>query len=412
VPFSALVKKIILACSLSFSAKHNNNNNNNNNANMDTTADTKPLTYEHDRGEILRRLKLDLEESELCVLAIDIETTGAVHGPHKVLALGASLMRFDALTGSIAEVDNLRLCFPCSFPQDYEDRCVEEFWEASKLVELRTGLKIEKCPTPRVYVYREGPQCNKLMTFDDDQVAMVCPQRDQRLSYEREVAEHGLTREQLWRQFLDFYAACEIKCPGFQLVSDNPSFDIGRINAELAQHLQEMPLEYRRVPSPAADELGIEKHLQVPRYKYRTARSMADVARGAVLARTSAVYAARKALEVFESQARYAEAILEECVFETNPSKKRRLSSSSVVNSITFEKRGQAFALAQFARAMCRQWADPKDLRTYSMQECPYSHDHDPLNDARTIAWKYLEMHRMLLASLVFDDANDVPDLN
>jgi hypothetical protein len=203
-------------------------------------------------------------------------------------------MRVDLRTGEFITLKELRMALPTRFPEEYEDRCVREFWEARTITEKSTGRKLlELGPdgedeTPGQY-YEGVPAADEVRTYRygwkgecvqlrGDQVETTWPQREKRLAFEKQASDDGLTRAEQLRRFLDFYTECEELAPGFLLVSDNPGFDVPRIGFELAMELQEMPLEYRRYRA-------IDKKTRKPvvKTKYRTAICGDDVARGVVL---------------------------------------------------------------------------------------------------------------------------------
>jgi hypothetical protein len=172
------------------------------------------------------------DEDKRVYLAIDIESAGASYD-HDVLAIWTCLGDFD---GNV--IERKSFCFfakpfwsmedkstgkvPC--PDGFEERCWEEFW----------ARKDERGNRPQLDILR---RIQEKATQARDELAK---KRGDATVDVIVFAEH------MWEQFRDYLDGLEDEYPDWnvRIVSDNPSFDLGRLDHELYARFGRLPVRY------------------------------------------------------------------------------------------------------------------------------------------------------------------------
>lgn len=153
---------------------------------------------------------MTIKDNNKCfILAVDIETSGSNLISNKINGIGLALMSLNLLTKEIIVEEELECGFPCQYPQDYEEKCLVEFWD---VIDESRNL--------------DGPKARQHL--------------------ENIIPNNCTNSNDVWKIVLDFISKCQDRVPYLRFVSDNPSFDIPRINYELNYYLNEKPLEFRR----------------------------------------------------------------------------------------------------------------------------------------------------------------------
>lgn len=177
--------------------------------------------------------------------------------------------------------------------------------------------------------------------------------------------KEGTDQKEMFYKFDQFVAKCYYQYPKLKVVSDGPSYDIALLDYGLSKYLEAPPLNY-------------------PRY---------NVVKTIVENECTERY-------VYDNYDNFDYTLPEDEEKAKEARKKWPQNYPNFVLCTSSMRRGAVLADTGEEDLAFKQWfSGPKDDNLYetSIKYCPYSHDHYPENDARSIAWKYLDRVRVLV---------------
>lgn len=160
-----------------------------------------------------------LRAKEKAVLAVDIETSGALFTKHGIVSIGwcAGDMNGNILNNDLGKDANWRVCMdPAEVGRTWEERCLREYWNAQD---------------------KDGRQ----------------PQLEQKKQF---LAE-AIPTKQAMEKFAKMVDTLDAKYD-VTILSDNPGFDIGFLSVYYSEFLGRLPISYK--PAVLDPATGFPKH--------------------------------------------------------------------------------------------------------------------------------------------------------
>ncbi|XRA97843.1 hypothetical protein NFJ02_04g115410 [Pycnococcus provasolii] len=133
----------------------------------------------------------------LYALSLDVETTGTRLGVDKLISVGAAVMAAESQIAETVTLDTVRVDFKVNYPEDFEPRCLAQFWDQP--------------PNGRTDT---NPLSETLLPA---------------------LQENALEANEAAQTFYAWWLRACQRFPGFYLVTDNPTLDVGMMDIALHQ---------------------------------------------------------------------------------------------------------------------------------------------------------------------------------